>query len=98
MIGADCVSVPANFDTLLSGPSDMANAFGLIDARNTRLENTDELLAKIERVAQRRPEPETEYWLTPSASLEFLPYQASIAKMKLMATAVREFCGTVVAG
>lgn len=98
MIGADCISVPANFDVLLSGPSDLANGFGLVDARNTRLEKTDELLAKIERIAQRRSDRDTECWLMPSASLEFLPYPAAIAKMKLMATAAREFSGTAVAG
>jgi len=98
MIGADCVSHPANFDALLSGPSDRATAFGLIDARNTRLEDAKALLAKLERIAQRRGDNDSECWIAPSASLEFLPFQAYRAKMKLMATVVREFCGTPVAG
>ncbi len=98
MIGADCISVPANFSALLNGPSDMAKAFGLVDARNTRLEKTDELLVQMERIVHHSSEQAADCWLTPSASLEFLPYQASIAKMKLMTTAVREFCGAAVAG
>jgi 5-methyltetrahydropteroyltriglutamate--homocysteine methyltransferase len=98
MIGADCISVPANFNALLSGPPEKPRAFGLIDARNTRLEDIDVLLLQLERIAHRRSGEETECWLTPSASLEFLPYQASIAKMKLMGATVREFSGTTIAG
>jgi methionine synthase II (cobalamin-independent) len=95
MIGADCVSVPANFEALLGGPPHRAKAFGLVDSRNTRLEKTDQLLAQLERIARRGADRDC--WLTPSASLEFLPYPASVAKMKLLASAVREFCGTAVA-
>ncbi len=98
MVGADCVSVPSNFDVLLGGPSDMATAFGLIDARNTRLEQPKDLFAKLEQIAQRRGEGGPECWLVPSASLEFLPFTAYHAKMKLMASVVREFCASPVAG
>ena len=96
MIGADCVSVPENYEALLRGPAGMAKAFGIVDARNTRLETAEYLLGRMDTIAKSMPDNGPECWLTPSASLEFLPYRSSIAKMKLLAATVREFCASEV--
>jgi len=97
MIGADCASVPANIEALCDGPSTMGRAFGLIDARNTRLESTDQVVRKLERIADSGADKWPECWITPSAALEFLPYKNAVSKMKRMTESVAAFTGAPVA-
>jgi methionine synthase II (cobalamin-independent) len=96
MIGADCVSHPANFDALLDGPASKSRTFGLVNARNTRLETIGDLTRFMDKIARRGGEGWPACWLTPSAALEFLPYRSAIAKMNLLTKAVEQYAGTSV--
>ncbi|MBI5868897.1 MAG: hypothetical protein HZB43_11545 [candidate division Zixibacteria bacterium] len=90
MIGADCVTEPGNFKVLLDGPAAKARAFGLVDARNTRLESVGGLAKQLNSIVKRGGEGWPECWLTPSAALEFLPHRNAVAKMKLLSQAVAQ--------
>lgn len=97
MIGADCATVPANLEALCDGPAGMGRAFGLVDARNTRLETTDALSGVLERITSAGAERWPHCWITPSAALEFLPYTNAVSKMKRLTQTVAEFTGAPVA-
>ena len=97
-IGADCATVPGNFDCLLRGPETMGRGFGLIDARSTRLEPPDFLIAHLERIAEAGAESWPCCWITPSAGLEFLPYQNAQAKMQRPALTTRQVAGQAPVG
>ncbi len=57
-------------------------ALGLVDARNTKLEDPKELCQQIQKAAQAFPAERL--WLAPNCSLEFLPHDAAIKKLKLL--------------
>jgi len=79
VIGADVVSKPGNFDVLSEAPPNKGLMFGLLDARNTKLETVDELEKKLARIATSR---KNDCWITTSCGLEFLPYKNALAKMQ----------------
>jgi 5-methyltetrahydropteroyltriglutamate--homocysteine methyltransferase len=89
-IGADCATVPRNFDCLLGGPSHIGRGFGLVDARNTRMETPAFLRERLERLGTFGWPV---CWITPSAGLEFLPYQNAQRKMKALTEAVQAVNG-----
>ena len=91
MIGADCVSVPGNLDALCGGPSEIARAFGIMDARNTRLESNDQIHRQMARIVDAGAEEWPACWLTPSAALEFLPHGRAVDKLKRLTDAVTTF-------
>lgn len=91
MIGADCVTEPKNMKALLDGPPTKGRAFGLVDARNTRLETVEHLASDLNRIVKCGGEGWPDCWVTPSAALEFLPHRNAIAKMRLLTTAVAQF-------
>jgi methionine synthase II (cobalamin-independent) len=62
-------------------------ALGLIDARNTRLEDATDVARSIARAASARPD--LEYLLSPNASLEYLPADKAEAKVVLLVEAAR---------
>lgn len=97
MIGADCVTVPANLDALCDGPPSMGRTFGLLDARNTRLEPVDQITSLMDRIVSVGGETWPDCWLAPSAGLEFLPYRNAMAKMQRLTEAVSQFTGVPVA-
>jgi len=86
VIGADVVSKPDNFTALLRAPQDKGLMFGLLDARNTKLESIDELAPKLEQLAETRTQ---DCWITTSCGLEFLPCRNALAKMQRLVEAVR---------
>lgn len=80
-IGLDFVAGYRNWDVVRRAPFTKELQFGILDARNTRVETTDELITAIQRIcAVVSPE-----WLmvSPSAGLEFLP--RGVARRKLHA-------------
>ncbi|MCH7807053.1 MAG: M28 family peptidase [Proteobacteria bacterium] len=97
-IGADCATVPGNLDSLLRGPKSMGRGFGLIDARSTRMETPEVLVAHLERIAEAGAESWPCCWITPSAGLEFLPYQNAQAKMQRLALTTRQVAGQAPVG
>jgi len=92
-IGADCVTAPGNLEILLRGPKAVGRSFGLFDARSTRMENPRTITQQLEKIAKSGAVDWPKCWITPSAGLEFLPYKNSVAKMRRLGEAVREFEG-----
>ena len=64
-------------------------ALGLVDARNTRLEDKDTL--KRQRDPFLKAISPQKVWLAPSCGLEFLPHDSAVGKLKLLCSVAREF-------
>ncbi len=87
VIGLDFVWGSGNWDALKAGPFSKSLGFGIVDARNTRLETVDEIAEQIRRVGQLVP-PERLY-VNPSCGLEYLPREVAFEKLKRMVEGVR---------
>jgi 5-methyltetrahydropteroyltriglutamate--homocysteine methyltransferase len=87
VIGLDFVWGPGNWEALRRGPFDRALGFGIVDARNTRLESAEEIAASVKRVSEVVP-PERLY-VNPSCGLEYLPRETAFEKLKRTAEGVR---------
>lgn len=96
-IGADCATAPGNVEILLRGPKATGRAFGLLDARSTRLETAQSISQQLEKIAKSGAADWPKCWITPSAGLEFLPYKNAVAKMKRLGDTVHQFEGVQVA-
>jgi 5-methyltetrahydropteroyltriglutamate--homocysteine methyltransferase len=81
VIGLDFVAGPRNWDAIRSAPFTKELQFGLLDARNSRIEPVEEIVAAVRRMAG-MVAPER-LLLAPSAGLEFLP--RGVARRKLRA-------------
>jgi 5-methyltetrahydropteroyltriglutamate--homocysteine methyltransferase len=88
-VGIDVVSKPENLDLILDSSSDKEFILGCLDARNTRLEEEEELLRLFEKIT-RRVSAERLY-ISPSCGLEFLPHETALIKLKRMAQSVEKF-------
>ena len=69
-------------DFLKSGAWKGEVALGLVDARNTKLENTAKLKEEIALFT--KAVPVERLWLSPNCGLEFLPHQSAEKKIKLL--------------
>lgn len=78
--GLDFVSGPENFEFVDSLPADKKLQAGVVDARNTRLEDLDDLARVIDRLAGAVGEKRLS--VCPSAGLEFLPREKARAKLE----------------
>jgi len=87
VIGLDFVWGPANWDALKAGPFTKSLGFGIIDARNTRMETADEIAEQIRRVAQLVPTERL--YINPSCGLEYLPREVAFEKLKRMVEGAR---------
>lgn len=75
------------WDELMKSRSSLTMGLGLINARNTRMEPIDPLLHQIRAwIEARQP---SEFFITPSAGLEYLPRDVAFNKIKLI-TKLRE--------
>lgn len=86
-IGLDLVEAPSGWELIPKIPEGRGVALGLIDARNTRLENPVEVARLAARAAALRPD--LEFQITPTASLEFLPADKAEAKVAVLVEAAR---------
>jgi 5-methyltetrahydropteroyltriglutamate--homocysteine methyltransferase len=86
-IGLDLVEAPAGWDLLPRIPAGRTVALGLIDARNTRLEDAGELARAVARAHAARSD--LEYQLSPSASLEYLPADRAEQKVVRLVEAAK---------
>jgi 5-methyltetrahydropteroyltriglutamate--homocysteine methyltransferase len=79
----DLVAGPQGAERLAALPTDTRLQAGVVDARNTRLEDAGEVARRVgelaEVVALER------VWLAPSCGLEFLPREAARRKLELLA-------------
>lgn len=85
VIAVDCVSHPRNFETMMSYAGNHDRCFGILDARNIKLESSDSLIRQCEVIARRHQNA----WVSPSCGLEFLPHRYALAKLKLLGGSVR---------
>ncbi len=87
VIGLDFVRGPANWDALARGPYTKRLGFGIVDARNTRLESEDEIAEQIKRISGLVPVDRLD--VNPSCGLEYLPREVAFEKLKRMVEGVR---------
>jgi len=87
VIGLDFVAGHRNWEVLRSAPFTKDLQCGLLDARNTRIETTEEIVAAVRRVADLVP-PER-MMLAPSAGLEFLPHGVARRKLRALVEGAR---------
>ena len=87
----DCVTDPGTVDHLATKPiaGDKQLGLGLIDARNTKLDDTRAITKALNRVSQKTPAERLA--ITTSAGLEFLPRDRAQEKLRLMSEAVNLF-------
>ncbi|MGE5179090.1 MAG: hypothetical protein ACM3PF_08370 [Bacteroidota bacterium] len=86
-LGLDLVEGPAGWELLPMIPEGRGVALGLIDARNTRLEESEAVARLAMRAATLRPD--LDYQLTPTASLEYLPADRAETKVERLVEAAR---------
>jgi len=87
LVGLDLVAGAAGWELLADGPLPFGIGAGLVDARNTRLEEEAALVDAILRVA--RATGAHPLHVNPSAGLEFLPRERAQEKLALVGRAVR---------
>jgi 5-methyltetrahydropteroyltriglutamate--homocysteine methyltransferase len=85
--GFDLISGPENVQLIRELPPEKRVQAGIVDARNTRLEETEDLVREIEELVALVGEK----WLrvSPSAGLEFLPREKARAKLQRLSEAAR---------
>ena len=86
-IGLDLVESSAAWDILPRVPKERIVALGLIDARNTRLEDPAEVARAVARARSARPD--LDFQLSTSASLEYLPADKAELKVSRLVEAAR---------
>ncbi|MGB5106799.1 MAG: hypothetical protein WBP29_09655 [Candidatus Zixiibacteriota bacterium] len=89
VIAADCVSHPGNVESLMGLSNKFICCFGIVDARNIKMEREDQLQTMLNRIAATAPNA----YVSPSCGLEFLPHRDAVAKVQILARAVKAFNG-----
>jgi 5-methyltetrahydropteroyltriglutamate--homocysteine methyltransferase len=87
-VGFDLVAGPENNEILASAPDTMGIQAGVVDARNTMLENLEDLSRQIRSLVDRLGEDRLR--VSPSAGLEFLPREKARSKLARLAEAARK--------
>jgi 5-methyltetrahydropteroyltriglutamate--homocysteine methyltransferase len=82
ILGLDFTYNPKFVDRVAMTGSAKPLALGLVDARNTRLEDPAEVAHQIDRIRLR---VKGDLYLNPSCGLEYLPRDRALAKLKLLA-------------
>lgn len=86
--GFDLISGPENVQLIRELPGEKKLQAGIVDARNTRLEDIDPLVRQIEELCSIVGEKCLR--VSPSAGLEFLPREKARAKLEHLATAAKK--------
>lgn len=86
-IGLDFAAGYRNWDVIRQVPFTKGLMFGILDARNTRMETVDEMLAAIRRVTE-VVSPDR-LMVSPSAGLEFLPHGVARRKLQVLVEGTR---------
>ena len=87
VLGLDLVEAPAGWDLIRDVPAGRGVALGLVDARNTRLEDPAHVAREAARAVALRGD--LDFLLTTTASLEYLPADKAEAKVRALADAAR---------
>jgi 5-methyltetrahydropteroyltriglutamate--homocysteine methyltransferase len=80
----------ALFDAFRKRPLHKPLGWGVIDARNTKMESADALAEELSPLL--KSGPAAKYWITPSTGLEFVPRDVAQEKLAV-ASKVRDLCG-----
>lgn len=86
--GFDLISGPENLQLIKEVPAEKRVQAGIVDARNTKLEDVDSLARKIEELCSIVGAKCLR--VSPSAGLEFLPREKASAKLERLATAAKK--------
>ena len=89
VIGLDMLQGAANWDIIKNTPWDKTLALGLLDARNTKMENWDSIFKRLQPVF--RTIPPERIMINPNCGLEFLPREAAYSKLVHMVTEVGKY-------
>jgi 5-methyltetrahydropteroyltriglutamate--homocysteine methyltransferase len=81
--GLDLVAGPQGAELLEALPSEARLQAGVVDARNTRVEDVADVVRRVGDLAELVPLERL--WLAPSCGLEFLPREAARRKLELLA-------------
>jgi len=92
VLGLDFVAGYRNWEILGRAPFSKDLMFGILDARNTRVESVDEVVAAIGKVTAMVPAERL--MVSPSAGLEFLPRSVAKRKLQRLVEATRTADGT----
>jgi len=88
IIGVDMVWGKANWELITSDSWEKTLALGLLDARNTKMENWDGIFEQLAPIF--RTIPKDRIMINPSCGLEFLPREVAFAKLTHMVNAVKK--------
>lgn len=86
VIGLDFVTEKNNFDIIKTASFTKELGFGIVDARNTKMEKIDEIVKNIKRISE--IVPERKLYVNPNCGLEFLPREDAYNKLVNMVKAI----------
>ncbi len=89
VVGLDFVQGARNWEAVTAAPFSKELGFGIVDARNTRLESPQELFRAFARIA--RVVPLERVYVHPTAGLEFLPRERAQEKLANIVRAVTSY-------
>lgn len=84
-VGIDLISGEKNINAIREFGCDISLALGIMDARNTKLENIEELNTKVNQVLE-LAEP-SEMYINPNCGLDFLPWKIMKKKINVLGKA-----------
>jgi len=87
VIGLDFVWGPGNWEALRRTVFTKGLGFGIIDARNTKMESVEEIAEQIRRVGEFVPAEKL--YVNPSCGLEYLPREVAFEKLRRLVEGVR---------
>ncbi|MBU4502668.1 MAG: methylcobamide--CoM methyltransferase [Nanoarchaeota archaeon] len=93
VIGLDFVMGKNNFDIIKTTSFTKELGFGIVDARNTKIEKIDEIVNNIKRISN--IVPERKLYVNPNCGLEFLPRENAYNKLVNMVKAVNKVRGII---
>ncbi len=87
ILGIDFVSKKENFELLREFPKNLSLGYGIIDARNTKLETPEQIADLIKRVLNHISEDNL--YVNPSCGLEYLPRERAYEKLSNLSLGVK---------
>jgi 5-methyltetrahydropteroyltriglutamate--homocysteine methyltransferase len=87
VIGLDFVWGPRNWEVLKRTVFTKTLGFGIVEARNTKMESVEDIVEQIRRVGEFVPAERL--CVNPSCGLEYLPREVAFEKLKRLVEGVR---------
>jgi 5-methyltetrahydropteroyltriglutamate--homocysteine methyltransferase len=87
VIGLDFVWGPGNWEALKRTVFTKRLGFGIVDARNTKMESLEDIVERIRRVGEFVPADRL--YVNPSCGLEYLPREVAFEKLKRLVEGVQ---------